>query len=434
MIYIIFSFLFVFINNKHYITIPFQNYLDESNENIMKSLFFSNIHYNLTIGTPNQNIPILIKFNYFYFSLNGKNSKNSYYFNEDLSKSYVQLSNRSITDNNEFYNGFESEDKLLIDNKDYRLYFYCSNNNYNHNIFGGTLGLSILKNDKKNDFNFIYYMVKKNIIDDYSVSISYSNKNEGILSIGSYLYKRDKNYKESDFKSDKSTTNYWTWNVKAVIVGEKSNLYTKYLYHYPELGVLIGNRDYYDYITDFFNKYNECKKESVEIEDNEINIYNNLDNKNIYYYYKCSKDFQINKLDSILFDLNIIESEFKLDYNDLFYEYKNSYYFLIIFPTSIEEIFDDYHNSIVLGSPFYKKYNVTFDMERKLIGVYKKRKYQKKNTSFSAFIFLFILFCFILILLYYVFYIKKISLKKYKFKNIFNDEFEYRTSDYSGLK
>jgi len=429
---IIFSFLFAFINNNHYITLPFQNYFNESNENIMESLFFSNIYYNLTIGTPKQNFPILIKFNYYYFSLNDKNSENSYYFNEDLSNSYVQLSNRSITDYSEFNNGYKSEDKFLIENNNYRLYFICSNKNKNHNIFGGTLGLSLQKNDKEKDFNFIEYMVKKNIIDDYSVSISYSNKNEGILSIGSYLYKRDKNYKESDFKSDSSSLSYWTWNVKAVIVGEKLNLYTKNLLHYPELGVIIGNKDYYDYINDFFNKYSECEKETVKIEDDELYMYPNHDDKQ-YIYFKCMKDFQINKLENILFDMNIIESNFILDYNDLFYEYKNSYYFLIIFPASIEDYFDEEYNNIILGSPFYKKYNVTFDMKRKLVGVYKKSIY-KKNTNYGPYIFLFILIGIILFLLYYAFYVKKITLKKNNFKNIFNDDFEYKTSFYSGLK
>ena len=74
--------------------------------------------------------------------------------------------------------------------------------------------------------------------------------------------------------------------------------------------------------------------------------------------------------------MNILESTLTLDYQDLFYEYKNSYYFLIIFPNSIEENYDEEYNSIILGSPFYKKYNVTFDMKRKLIGVYKESKYK----------------------------------------------------------
>lgn len=433
---IIFPFLFIFINNKKYISLAFQNYFNESNENIMKSLFFSNIYYNLTIGTPKQIIPILIKFNYYYFSINNKTSGKTYYFNDHTSNTYIQLSSSRKTEYYEFVNGYKSEDKFSIENTDYRLNFFCSEINYYHNIFGGTLGFGLPKNFKEKDFNLIEYMKKKNYIDDYSVTISYSNKNEGKLLIGSYLYKINKKYKESDFKSDITSSAYWSWNVKRVLVGEKLHLYTKHLIHFPELGIIIGNKDYYDYINKFFENYSNCQKEIIEIEDDEIKIYPNHD-ENKYYYFKCSNDFQINKLENITFDMNILESKFTLDYQDLFYEYKNSYYFLIIFPNSIEENYDEEYNSIILGSPFYKKYNVTFDMNRKLIGVYKESKYKNKNkqkSNFGTYIILLILIGIIIFLLYYAFYVKKISLKKYGFKNIFIEDFEYKTSDYTGLK
>ena len=432
---IIFSFLFIFINNKKYISLAFQNYFNESNENIMKSLFFSNIYYNLTIGTPKQIIPILIKFNYYYFSINNKTSGKTYYFNDHTSNTYIQLSSFRKTEYYEFVNGYKSEDKFSIENTDYRLNFFCSEINYYHNIFGGTLGFGLPKNFKEKDFNLIEYMKKKNYIDDYSVTISYSNKNEGNLLIGSYLYKINKKYKESDFKSDLTSSAYWSWNVKRVLVGEKLNLYTKNLIHYPELGIIVGNRDYYDYINKFFENYSNCQKEIIEIEDNEIKIYSNLfEDKNNFYYFKCSKDFQINKLESIMFDMNILETKFILDYNDLFYEYENSYYFLVIFPKNIEENYDEDYNNIILGSPFYKKYSVTFDMNRKLIGIYKNSLHKKKDTNYLTFFIILILICIIIYLLYYAFYVKKISLKKYGFKNIFIEDFEYKTSDYTGLK
>ena len=40
----------------------------------------------------------------------------------------------------------------------------------------------------------------------------------------------------------------------------------------------------------------------------------------------------------------------------------------------------------------------------------------------------------ILYLLYYAFYVKKISLKRYNLKNILNDDYEYKMSDNTGLK
>ena len=49
---------------------------------------------------------------------------------------------------------------------------------------------------------------------------------------------------------------------------------------------------------------------------------------------------------------------------DLFYEYNNYFYFMIIFKNdiNIEDIF--------LGHPFFKKYNTLFNPEEKIVGFY----------------------------------------------------------------
>jgi hypothetical protein len=419
--------LLLSINSQNFITLPFKSYLDEKNDNIMKSLFHNNMYLNFTLGTPEQNVPILIKFNYYYFSFNNKNSNSSYFFNEDDSISYKQISNNSKSEYYEFTNGFKSEDRFYMGDKKYQFRFFCSKKNFGHNIFGGTLGLSLQKNFNEKDYNFIQYSVKEKFIDDYSVLLSYSNKTDGKLQIGSYLYKIDKKYKESDFKSDISPTSiYWSWNVKTVKIGKNLNIYTINLIHYPELGVIIGNK--------FFDNNSElCKKETVTIDDEELRYYPNHDDKT-YIYYKCSKDFNIQKLESISLDVNVLGIIFTLDYNDLFYEYNNNYYFLIIFPDSIEENYDEEYNNVILGSPFYKKYDVTFDMNRKLVGIYKTESNKKNSTSFVKIFIVLILIGIILYLLYYAFYVKKISLKRYNLKNILNDDYEYKTTDNIGLK
>ena len=56
---------------------------------------------------------------------------------------------------------------------------------------------------------------------------------------------------------------------------------------------------------------------------------------------------------------------FTLSHGDLFYEYKNKIYFLIIFP--IYGITVDYW---LMGKPFIKKYKLSLDKDKKIIGLY----------------------------------------------------------------
>ena len=60
---------------------------------------------------------------------------------------------------------------------------------------------------------------------------------------------------------------------------------------------------------------------------------------------------------------------FNLTHEDLFYELEDRKYFLVLFYT-------DYRSLIywILGEPFLRKFQIVFDQDKKLIGIYKPSK------------------------------------------------------------
>ena len=68
------------------------------------------------------------------------------------------------------------------------------------------------------------------------------------------------------------------------------------------------------------------------------------------------------------FILKDIDYEFILTYKDLFIERDDEYIFSIAFGTYIL----NKNPMWIFGKPFMKKYHLIFDMDRKIIGLYKE--------------------------------------------------------------
>ena len=96
-------------------------------------------------------------------------------------------------------------------------------------------------------------------------------------------------------------------------------------------------------------------------------------------------------------------------------EFNGKYYFLIVFK--------NFKYKWIFGEPFFKKYQVTFDKNKKIFGFYTKKQYHFNFTSTLIIIILIILlFITILLLIYFI----RISLKKRKIRaNELEEQFEY---------
>ena len=146
----------------------------------------------------------------------------------------------------------------------------------------------------------------------------------------------------------------------------------------------------------FFNFYiqnNKCNK--------------SLSNDNFTYYFYCDKDINIKKFDNLNFYMKDLDFTFTFTYEDLFYEYKNKYYFLVLF-TDVEQCWE-------FGFPFFKKYQIVFDQDKKIIGFYKKNL--SEETSKTLIILLIILI--VSLILFIGFCLKKHN-KKIKAKELEN--------------
>ena len=105
---------------------------------------------------------------------------------------------------------------------------------------------------------------------------------------------------------------------------------------------------------------------------------------------------------------------FTLSYNELFYEFQNKIYFLIIFP--IYGLNVEYW---LMGKPFIKKYKLFLDKDKKIIGLYKnyteikEQEQEEKNaTNYTGYIVVIIILVVVLIIsiisiLYYFLVVKK---------------------------
>ena len=118
------------------------------------------------------------------------------------------------------------------------------------------------------------------------------------------------------------------------------------------LGCLLGSTDFNEYFKMF-------------LKDNNISVEPKLLEQE-YYVYFFKSDFEkieIIKNFAITFYNKELNYKFILDYDDLFLEKRNGYYFLIAFTK-------EFRSTWKIGFPFFKKYKFIFDQESKSVGFY----------------------------------------------------------------
>ena len=103
-------------------------------------------------------------------------------------------------------------------------------------------------------------------------------------------------------------------------------------------------------------------------------IFSNVDDENQEFYY-CSKDLNLSEFKNITLSIDNSQLKIELNYNDLFYEYKDHYYFMIYFPSQT------YSYYFILGKALFQKYTLTFTHDTKMIGYYKEDNNNKKENE-----------------------------------------------------
>ena len=414
----IIQFIFIFSN----IQLKFKRKLlkDLTSDNIIQNLIINNMNIIFKIGTPKQEIPVTIKLQHypFYIISEQTKEKNLTLFKEEDSSSFKIL---------QHYDCYHVDDEIFVtdlstDNMEIEKYnfnnfsfFLVTELNKVKEVYEtGSIGLKISyeKYLTYEGINFINLLKQNKLINSYSFSLSFDKNDNGELSIGELPHEYNNKYKKDDFTYSNALNigSYSQWAFKFDKIKYKEENFTedKYFWLYPELGVIISSSYFKDYMNEtYFKDYiskNICFQKKYK---NEIEFTD-------FYYIYCKKSLDIQIFSKLLLYNREMNYTFEIDLKDLFYDLGDMKYFLIVFP--VQHSYD-----WKLGLPFFKKYNLYFDLDKKRIGIYK----DIKGSSFNFAILLFIILIGIIIGMgIFIYRILKNKSRKIR-ANELNDDFEY---------
>ena len=414
----IIQFIFIFSN----IQFQFKRKLlkDLTSDNIIQNLIINNMNIIFKIGTPQQEIPVTIKLQHypFYIISNQTNETQLKLFQEKLSSSFKILKHYDCFHiEDEIFVTDLSTDNMQIDkiNLDNFTFFLVTELNKVKEVYEtGNIGLKISFANyyTYEGISFINLLKQKNLINSYSFSLIFDKDDNGELSIGELPHEYNKKYKKDDFivcnAINVGSESQWVFKFDEIKYKDYNYKQDKYFWLYPELGVIISSSYFRDYLIethfkDYISK-NICyqKKYKNEIEYTE------------YYYIYCSNNLNIEIFSKLFLYHRELNYTFEIDLKDLFYTLNDMKYFLIIFPVQ-------HSYNWKLGLPFFKKYTLYFDSDRKIIGIYKN--IHKYYFNFTV-LFIVILITIIIGMGIFIYYILTKKIRK-KRANELIDYYEY---------
>ena len=383
-----------------------------------ENLIQNDLEVALKIGTPSQNVALNLRSGVYTFYVTSSKVNLGYStFNESLSTSLIKETDKPGNFSKmEYKQAIKIYDSININEKEVKniSLFLATSVAYNQS---GALGLKLVdSHEMGDDLSFIYQIKKYANFDFYSFVIRYNDDNMGELIIGSYPHVYDKNFNENNFYYTKAGviggSVDWVLNFDMIRYDNKTigSIATKCLIQI-EYGLI---RAPYKLKNFFKEKYfnNRCREEFYLL-------------RNLYIIH-CNKNVTINEFKNLSFTLKDIDFTFILTYKDLFIERKNEYIFSIVFDNNTNNK-DAYW---ILGKPFMKKFPLVYDLDRKIIGLYKEKnggKIDEKNGS-NIYIYIFLIlliisiFVIIGLVIYIIFYIKKTRKNK---ANELIDDFDY---------
>ena len=427
--YIISIINIIFIKNN--IIIPFYTKEEKlenlSHNSLMTKMFPNKIETKINIGTPNQEIPLRIKLLRYPISISSKSL--NYFkiekFDEKNSSTYISL---DIRENYYGYQDFQlakkSKDNIFLNNNNITLNnftFFLATMELQNYMESGVLGLRIPDNNYRTiDVNFIKQLKERNLINSYNFFIRYLNEKEGELIIGNLPHEINDNiFNENNFIE-----------FKATIISDSLGFCFKDSF----FGNILIESDFKGELAiedNFIRGDNSFKNILVKhffqiYFDRKICFNSSFDylefKKNDFFY--CNKNINLSEFQNINFTVKDTNFEILFESKDLFFEYNDYYYFVIYFP----QISYNY-NHFRLGKPFFKKYLITFNQDKKMIGYYKTIIKEKNinfniNKKYIPWIITIISVIGMLIMGFYILYYRPFRLRK-KRANELEDEYDY---------
>ena len=405
---------FLLINNTFSVLIfPFKTIHTFPEEDELKYLFKTSEIIELTIGEPNQKIKAKLDIKDFSFHLVQKINDINYY-SQNISKTRIFERNTTYS----FYDSQFSEGYVIKDN-----FFF--KNNKNEIIEGKGIffilaidikdtipcfvGLNFEKESEDYLYNFISMLKYRDIINKKIWTIKYENENEGYFIVGDYYHNyNSKKYKLKEFVWTKIIFSEflkgWFILFDNIYIGDKKSQFKTIATFSVEFNLIEGPHEVRKVFLDKVFIDNKCKEKLLYYK----------------YIYVCDEDINYSNFPDLKFHNRELNYTFILNKDDLFMKRNNKIYFLMSFEKAIE---DKLFRHWILGKPFMKKYNLIFDSEEKIIGIYKQ---EIKNSPLSFILIIILLFS-ILIALYILFkYVKRYNRKKRVYE--IDENYEYITT------
>ena len=379
-------------------------------QNILELLLNNEVYSEFYIGSPPQTLKGFFNFSEFDSYIKKKTLNGV--FDEQLSSTYISEKERTYS-NDKFSKGFPSKDYLIF------------NNNKNNSIlknFSFVLVSNITS--EINDFNiglkslelfddiFLKQLKNGDIISSRIFCFNY-NKNK--ILFGTYPHEVDeKNYNKLYLRRDKIQIDSrfasldFLWD-HIFYTNQTENLTDNYKGSTFNLNIkgIICSNSFLSYLVDnFFYPYtkdNKCKQEILKISYNE------------YFTFICDTDINLKNFPTLFFYSQGIDFVFNLTGEDLFIKENNKYYCLISFLKG--------NFKWVLGEVFFKKYEIIFDLDSKMLGFY----IDHPRTKFNYYIYLLFLLGIIILILIGILIKCYYYLPRKKRANELEEQFEYVT-------
>ena len=413
----LFSIQIYLIINK-IIKIPFQ-LVEERNfkGDFMKNIFLKKIVISFLIGSNKQQIFFTLKMSNYYTSITSINSNSlSKIYNESTSLTFQSF--EEIKDLDSFHLGLKCKETFYIDNKT-KLnnfpFYLVEITKFDSMYEYGILGLNLLyRFNFDRDFNFINNLKQNKIINDYTFYFNFDKKNlsKGELIIG-------ENNINSQFENVYDNTlninefNYWELNIKNIYLNDILISNKKEIVDISiENPLIIGTMEKFEYLKKNFFDNEDCYNNEFYY----LNYdYYSVNDELLLNYFYCKENVNISKFPNVTFNINNIN--FTFTYKDLFYNFNNSNYFLILFGTK------KWH----FGRLFLKKYQTAFNQEKKIIIFGMNEK--KNNENINKNIIIFILFIIIILCIIVIIHLIYLIPKKKRANELKDENFEYFFDD-----
>ena len=424
--------LFIFIYSTSIIRLPFiriaQTIEKINPENFPSYYFETNYYTNISIGSNNQIIPMHLSFSNYHSFITIANYSGGDFIKYDPDKSdtykktygeryFVFINIKKGIDSKERFNLKTIDNKVLeCDNIDFILATDLVKN------ISGDLGMKTsTKEEQFNrlmNFNFIINLHKNNYIKHQIFSINFFNENEGEIMIGN----TPDNYSNLDIDTYKSTyipSNkdgfFWGFkNLVSYLDNKRINIKQEYAEFLIESNVITP-------VINCIQKINETFFKSLINNDECIFVNNN----NYFHFYHCNKDINLTNFPVITIYQNDIDYTFELTSNDLFEDINNRKYFLVNFLNNND-------TKWILGKPFLKKYNFTYNFDSRTVGLFfgtkekEEEKEEPKNEEFNKVWIYVIISVVIIIILSGVIVIIVKKLPRKKRVNELEENFDYK--------